>query len=132
MPYYSDEIRKSLDLILNKGFCCHTYMRAAKEYNAITDKLLEEDRVALWVSLLNVSPYYPDGDDCAYNQLANCIKTIKNRQTISDKIPAVYCSEETLSCIKRDNYRLPLHKANRQKDFSWYDKYPKSYTYIQV
>ncbi|ADL36057.1 hypothetical protein bpr_II118 (plasmid) [Butyrivibrio proteoclasticus B316] len=122
MFYYPDEIRKSLDLILNKGFCCHTYMKAAKEYNAIVGKLLEGDRIALWVLLLDVSPYYPDGSDYSYVKLADCVKAIKNRHAVSDKIPFVPCSEETLSCIKKDNYLLPLHKVDKNRDFSWYNK----------
>lgn len=122
MFYYSTEIQNSLDLILNKGFCCHTYMRAVKEYNTISSKLLECDRIALWVLLLDVSPYNPDGSPFSYGNLAAGIKAIKNRRTESDKIPGVYCSEEVLSYIKRDNYLLPIHKVNKHKDFSWYDK----------
>ena len=128
MFYYSDDIRKSLDVILNKGFCCHTFMRAAKEYNAISNTLLEEDRIALRVLLLEIDPYYPDGSD-SYASFADCIKAIKGRRTAQDKIPHEYCSEDMLASIRSNKYLFPLHKVNKQKDFGWYDKYPESFKY---
>ncbi len=127
--YYSKKIHKSLDLILNKGYCCHTYMKAAKEYNAISSKLLEEDRIALWLLLLHISPCYPDGNDYDYIELADYIKAMKNKQTTLDKMPYVFCQEDTLANIKRDNYLLPIYELDRNKYFSWYDKYPAALQY---
>jgi hypothetical protein len=104
-------------------------MKAAKEYNAISSKLLEEDRIALWLLLLHISPCYPDGNDYDYIELADYIKAMKNKQTTLDKMPYVFCQEDTLANIKRDNYLLPIYELDRNKYFSWYDKYPAALQY---
>ena len=53
---YDADVKKSLTLILNKGFCNYTHQRAVSEYNRIKDRLSIEDSTCVKKSLDMVSP----------------------------------------------------------------------------
>lgn len=57
---YDSEMKKSLILILNKGFCNYTHARAKSEYSKIKDRLSDEDSDCVKKSLDMVSPYNTD------------------------------------------------------------------------
>lgn len=132
MRYYSAKIQKDLHFILNKGFCCHTHLRAVKKYNEISGQLLETDKLVLFSLLLDIDPYNPDGSDGAYYELGTYTKAMIGRKTPQDEMPHVYITDAMVSYAKKNNYLLPEHKIDKNKDFFWYNKYPKALNYEQI
>ena len=71
---------KSLDFILNKGFCKRTIYRAWKEFKKIKPYLAEEDSELIYRCMLYVDPDYPDympRDYYARQRFASAVKQAK-------------------------------------------------------
>lgn len=54
------ELLKSLEFILNKGFCTRTIHRAWVEFYKIKQYLPEEDSKLIYEWMLEMDPDYPD------------------------------------------------------------------------
>lgn len=54
------DLIKSLDFILNKGFCARTIHRAWMEFHKIKQYLVEEDSKLIYKWMLELDPDYPD------------------------------------------------------------------------
>ncbi|MBR4314104.1 MAG: hypothetical protein IKP66_04260 [Lachnospiraceae bacterium] len=104
--YYSESIRQDLTFILNKGFCHYTYVRAAKKYNSIQDKLLEKDRIAIWNSLFNLVLR----SKLKLCQYSDCLKSIRDRQTCEDSICFEF-TDELIADAKKANYLMPVRRG---------------------
>ncbi len=70
---------KSLDFILNKGFCTRTIHRAWREFEKIKSYLTEEDSKLIYKWMLELDPDYPDYNPNDYDrqQFAFSIKQAK-------------------------------------------------------
>jgi hypothetical protein len=55
------DLLKSLEFILNKGFCARTIHRAWMEFDKIKQYLSEEDSELIYRWMLELDPDYPDG-----------------------------------------------------------------------
>lgn len=54
------DLLKSLEFILNKGFCTRTIHRAWAEFDKIKSHLAEEDSKLIYKWMLELDPDYPD------------------------------------------------------------------------
>ena len=54
------DLLKSLEFILNKGFCERTIHRAWTEFDKIKQYLAEEDSKLIYQWMLEMDPDYPD------------------------------------------------------------------------
>lgn len=54
------DLIRSLNLILNKGFCTRTIYRAKREFNKIKPYLTENDGQLIYKWMLELDPDYPD------------------------------------------------------------------------
>lgn len=56
----TENLLKSLDFILNKGFCVRTIDRAWREFDKIKPYLTVEDSELIYKWMLELDPDYPD------------------------------------------------------------------------
>ncbi len=78
---------KSLDFILNKGFCARTIHRAWREFEKIKPYLTEEDSKLIYEWMLELDPDYPDyipNYDYGRKQFAFAVKLTK-QHVMEDK-----------------------------------------------
>ena len=70
---------KSLDFILNKGFCTRTIHRAWREFEKIKSYLTDEDSKLIYKWMLELDPDYPDysPNDYCRKQFAFVVKQAK-------------------------------------------------------
>ena len=77
---------KSLDFILNKGFCARTIHRAWREFEKIKSYLTEEDSKLIYEWMLELDPDYPDycPNDYCRQKFAFAVKLTK-QHVMEDK-----------------------------------------------
>ena len=127
--YYNEKIQKSLDFILNKAWCHHTFQKAALEFNKIYKDLLPDDRYCIKGNMIELDPSFPD---CTWHGkergvhgsiLADAIKSIKNRKSEND--PDVKKLEYGLDWAMIDDGKYPIDPYNdyemrtlKEKDYA--------------
>ena len=125
--YYSKEVQESLDYILNKAFCYHTFQKAVIAYNNLLPKLLPEDRYCIKNYLIEIDPTYTDGcgkdgeERGIYGErLAKAIKSIQNRQSEHDD--TVWKAPKGAIWARDDDGRYPVDPGNDYEMTSDYEK----------
>lgn len=113
--YYDKTTIDDLSFILSKAFCYRNAYEACKRYNEIKDKLVLEDRQALYCTLselyCNRDSCY-DGvahkDDCKW--LSDIIKRIKSRNSPTEKLTNGYIYDDIVQYAEKYGYDIHVNE----------------------